>query len=469
MRSAVEAIWRDPSAPADHPVLAAHKALLEGQPLMAPVWTHSPDDVLLAKAHALVAIGGLDLDALRVLLVHLDTLPCDDAGSVERALLVAWHKALSLGEDDGLERLGADAARHGLGLARVETLALRAFVLGTRGKPEEALRAARRCSLMASTEALPLTKVIAGWALARARRQVGHSFLTLPICTSARELGGAHFGPLLAWEAGMAGAPDAEFPGSSLTNLIADPTGKNALRTLRPLLVQSRPYADETDALRRARGVETVVSDEVDGWCSGLDIRLPASLRGVFGGEPDRPFGWLRLTRDAMSRQLTLRDAPGIPPRVLAAYAALAAAESFELHPNDLFYAVYGFAYEPAVHGALFRKLVSRMRKCLGGERAEVSKEAGKIRLRVEEELWLPDPDCVPTALDRVRWVFSQMPRSTVRQVAEACSLPTRTVQRVAQDMVDAGVLSSRRIHRQVLYRVEDSVWTHATNSVRAD
>jgi hypothetical protein len=156
-----------------------------------------------------------------------------------------------------------------------------------------------------------------------------------------------------------------------------------------------------------------------------------------------------------------VRFEPG--PRTQGRVETLAAVVALAGEPGipelEAFELTYEFAYVPDVHRGVFDVVLHRVRAHLGSH-AELVRERGRLRLLPAVPLLLPDPRCSPHTTDRVLQLLAERGRAGAKDAASASGVSLRTAQGALQELVNQGACNVEKRGRNVVYVVEDSVFS---------
>jgi hypothetical protein len=379
----------------------------------------------------------------------------------------------------------------------VTSASLRALAQAERASFDDALEQARRAWRMARTEGLPEAEHLAGLTLARLRRQTGRAYLSARIAGALRRIASPTWHAWIDWELVLA---------RGLQPMEAGPIGPAC--ELKALLEQAasgdRIAFDETtvrieaatrnlapfhrDAQRLLTALDPVRAlPELDGrmlrWTTGIDA-LSAPPYGLAGidplgehdvpstdgalvvAEPDRPGRRvLQVARGLVAAHVEGRfvdDGPtGRPESVLS---ALALAGPSGLEDAELFRAVYGFTYVPALHRGTFDVAVHRARTRLAAF-GDIERGSGRMCLRLRAPFAVADPRSTAGIDDRVLALVASSGELSARDAAKSLGVPLRTVQGSLRELVDSGACRAQREGRRVVYCVEDTTFQEPTRS----
>lgn len=462
--------------------------------------------VALTCAHvAATSAVQLDLALARRLAPVLDSLAgWADSGEelVEAARLAAvgwigWLRGETL-DDGALAR--AEKAARGAELATllVQLGALRALLLETSGDVKGMLAAARRVSRMASADGLARAECLAHLVLARARRATHQPHLAIRILTALAEVAPPELTGWLALETRLAGEL-----GAGLLPLAPSPATALA-QGLESVLEQARrgdrdAFGAETAALLGsaaelpgfARELEQLVAAldaarplprALEAWAQGQDVLAPPAVHalGVRAidetddvGEAAIVAGPAREGRRVLGLGVPLALAgpskPRLQPRsrmrqgrVETLLAVLASAGPGGLEEATVFARTYEMPYQAAVHRGVFDVLLTRARTAAEGY-GELERRAGRLALVLSQEVVLPDPRASVRAHDRLLRALARSGRASADEVARQTGISVRAAQDALKSLSEDGVCVADRRGRQLVYAVEDTTFSEAT------
>ncbi len=384
-------------------------------------------------------------------------------------------------------------------LLSVESVALQAMAALGAGDVESALSAARRASRMARTEAVPEAECIANLVLGRVRRHAGKPHLASRILTALGHLAPPVWHPLIAWELLLAGGLEAGAALARMPSPVPTPA-QNAALALTDALEAARDgrrvdfdaaaarllghvatwpsLAQEASILLAAVDLTRVPPPALVAWTQALSTVLPLGLHGATPTAPEQAIAFVVVYPGAAGRRILngglalaapgatspeqLSGSPREHYRTDTALAVLAAAGVGGLLRDDLFHAIYGLAYSPALHEGAFRVLVHRMRKRVEGL-AEVLREGDRLSLRVDSPLIVPDPRCARPTEDVVLRLLAARGAFGSDEIASELRLSVRATQSALKQLVEDGALQVERQGRQIQYRVVDTTFCEPT------
>ena len=417
------------------------------------------------------------------------------------ALSRAWAELVA-GRHERVHELGAfavdDAKRRSDAPLAIEGAVVRAVAALLRDDLEEATTIARRASRMARTESLPQQEYLANAVLARVRRLQGNSPLATRILTALLRVASPPWRPWLVWELLLASGDGAPRP--------APPEGRgaNAVRSLARMLVAARE-ADRSEYDRARTELEAAVSEhalfardaEILRWATDVEAGAiedaPDRLRAWLAGSDDEAPDGLHGLAPAGSPETAAVVAPGpgaAPPRRSLSVALPLAVVSIGarvLEPSDnrqartdsmiaalllcgaegsdedrLFRAIYGFAYDAAIHAGVRDVLYHRVRARLG-EIGSLERDAGRVWIDHREPLVAYDPRCSPPPEHSLLQLLAQAGHLTAKQAAEILGMPVRTAQHTLRKLAEDGACRAERDGRRMEYHLEDTTFMEPT------
>lgn len=416
--------------------------------------------------------------------------------------------AIMRGDVEGLDARLQDVQKRALG-AKIAPLVIdatvqRALAAASAGDIAASTSLARRASRMARTEALPSQEYLAHLVLARARRLNRHAHLAIRILTALERVVPPQYRPWVAWELFMAG--DIELARAVLARAPATTRSVAAARAIADL--EAAALRAERAAFDRAsravrehvrgwsiieRDAESVLAatdvrvplDAVDpqlaDWCRGQGALPPPEIYGlcVRAAPPDAEDlseAYVLATLDAAPRRLLgmglpLVVAPGLVTlrrtrrrqgRVETVVAILASAGPEGLAEIECFEQAYELTFEVEVHRGVFEVLLHRVRAYLEGA-AELVRKDGRLALRLDRPLLVPDPRCAPPVYDRLLRILAREGRATASDAAKQIGLSVRAVQEALKSLAADGACVGEKDGRQILYIVEDTTFSEPT------
>jgi hypothetical protein len=456
----------------------------------------------LAARSCFAAILRLDAPAVQSTAALARRLAQETETPVTRlwADLAAHWSALADGqplEEPALTELERCARELRLANLVVTSASLRALAQAERGSFDDALEQARRAWRMARTEALPEAEHLAGLILARLRRQTGRAYLSARIAGALRRIAPPTWHAWIDWELVLARGllpmdADPIRPACDLKALIeqastGDRAGFDA--TTRRLEAATRGLAPfHRDAQRLLGALDpTRTLPELDRrmlcWTTGVD-GLSAPPYGLAGIDPldehDTPStaGALAIAEPDRAGRRVLQVARGLVAahvegrfvddgpsgRPESVISALALAGPNGLEDADLFRAVYGFTYVPALHRGTFDVAVHRARTRLATF-GDIDRSGGRMCLRIRVPFAVVDPRSTAGIDDRVLALVASSGELSARDAAKSLGVPLRTVQGSLRELVDSGACRAQRDGRHVVYCVEDTTFQEPTRS----
>ncbi|MEM7609464.1 MAG: hypothetical protein AAF411_29305 [Myxococcota bacterium] len=359
----------------------------------------------------------------------------------ERADLVAdlaegwacWMDGTSGPDAGALHKRGAALRFPSL---TIEAMSLAALMELEAGDFESALRRARRASRMARAEAIPYAEILANVVLARVRRLQGRPHLALRILTALRRYAPSVWTRWIDWEALLAGqwsSADAPLPA-----LLRAARGGDVYETrvqLQRLHSVGAPKALARDAALAGELFEPAPGANLAPWQRGDEETLPLSLQGLAYASEETSstelHAWIAVGPEGARRvphvAAPLAEAEGFAiakgrrqPRADAALALLALARS-PLTKTAYFEALYGFEYDPALHGAMLSMHLGRLGRRLG-DRGELIL-GDVVRIEWKTRSLIPEPRCAELLPQRALRVLAEHSKGlAARNLAEHLS-----------------------------------------------
>lgn len=431
--------------------LAGHA---EGRPLGAGNWLHTRNEAapyarLFATFQARLS-GDLDALALYAQRPTFSSALAGLSSQLAGAWLALWRGQTC--EDAVLASAEIKAKEAGFGDLSVDFLVLRALSFSAQGSFEQALRLARRASRMGHTEHRPQSEYAAHIALARARRHAGMPYLSARILRSLSEVLPV---PWQAWS-----QIELELSGGTSEPNLTRPQSRGWMRV------------ELADAQACLHGDVSKASPAARRWLEGHDSLPPWGIHALAGDE----IGYVVLAPEQRAVRCLARPSPERgaqlettnEPRTERGLVALAFSKSRRLTLEDFFLEVYGFAFDPGLHGAWLRTLLMRMRKACEGV-ATIERDDGGLRMVARRPFVFRDPRCVLEPSEQVLQLIAKRGGMSARQAAGTLGVPLRSVQRTLKSLVDEGVCQADRSSRQVVYTIEDTTFHEPTDSYRVN
>lgn len=129
------------------------------------------------------------------------------------------------------------------------------------------------------------------------------------------------------------------------------------------------------------------------------------------------------------------------------------------------FEGVYGYPYEPGLHGTMLLGMhIKRMRERLG-DAAELERRDGRLTLRARRSFVLRDPRAQESLGQRAP--AGARPRGAARRPGARARARRRTLQRELKELVLGEGLVRARQGRAVVYQLEDTTFSEPTRSRR--
>jgi hypothetical protein len=462
---------------------------------------------------ALLRFDGQRLERLAALHARLADHEEGPEGIVAARLAALWADVMLWRPGDveirGRE-LHARAARAQSAAAVVEATLVRALGALAAGDPEAAVGHARRGSRMSRAEGLVAEEWTAHLVLARLRRLTGKPHLAGHILESLARVVCPAWRAWLCWELTLAAGADAAAPLAAALRSDGDrdPAARAALG-LDDLVGTARRGEREGFSEARARlapalGGFAALDAEASAVASALDPALPAPAAlaawrdgatdlvplGLSGLPPwpydpvaatrvDHALAFVAVEPGSRGRRVLRPGVALLPggPEAEAAYAArraghrtdvglavLALAGPEGMATPDFFRAVWGFAFLPALHQGTLDVAAFSMRKQIE-EHGEVVRGGGRIALRVDHPLVLPDPRCARSTAEHVLRLLARHGVLRAMAAAELLSVSTRTVQNALKQLVLDGFCRTEREGREIRYRVVDTTFSEIGRS----
>jgi len=392
----------------------------------------------------------------------------------------------------------------------VEAQALRALSTLERGAAEEALPLARRASLAARSEGLPQPEFLAHLVLARTRRHMRQSHLSLRILEALRAVVTEPWRGFLAWEWLMAGG-DVSVAETDLASFSQAPARQNGLALL--LLLRGAASGDATLVTRARRELRSdemffpaakdartlIAASDPDveapdpqmvAWRAGRDPLIPAALHGLRLRSDEReptdtsesaaayavrfPDGRSVRVLHWGLEQLHLPGAFRVPQshrakgRMETVLSVLALGEGGEIAESECFAQTYGFAFVSELHRGVFDVLLHRARAALGSK-ARLVRDGDRLRLECDQPLIIPDPRVAQRVSDRVLRLLSERGSASAKDMANQLGISLRAAQNALSLLSEQGACETQKRGRAVAYVVEDTAFSEPTLRFRAE
>ena len=474
----------------------AHVTSLKGQSAIGDMSLSS-----IAGVGVRAAVLAFDRATLEAWLV-VHQLLCGSSRQAEarREIALAWSRLFSGHHDEAercIERARTMVRDAELSSSVIELQWISALVsLGKKDFPQ-ATAAARLGSRMAGTEARPADEIFSNLVLARVRRVTGATHLSLRIANALAPLASAPFRSWIEWERRMAGAQPRPFESHArpveraivardqviVRALAGDREGfdaaVNALRSesagFSDLAIEAADLIAATDASSRVEA-----TDAMRGWMLGEHHVLPHGLHGLAMSRASEetegtPIGYAVAHRERR-RVLTigvplLEASSGVlaplhpskrPQERTDAAIALLALRNGSIDETSFFKELYGFEYQPLLHGSILSSLLHRVRGVVGGC-AMLHREHGRLRLEPHDILVAWDPRCYRPLEDRILRELALQGPNTAKNAAERLGVPLRTVQAALSELIEGGACRRERRGRNLEYLVEDTTFSEPT------
>lgn len=358
----------------------------------------------------------------------------------------------------------------------VECAAIAAIAALEEGELSDGLAGARKTTRQSRSRGIGSSEFLAHLALARARRLTGRPHLALLIASEVERVAPRPWHTWTRWEIVMAGGTVAgEDLATELADLAAAARAGDAHRFKerhRRLHIRTASFPMLAADVET---IETTCSPEAPGtspWRRGEVDAIPARVLGLSDGEagafvlasPARAARLLSIAAKLVPSDYVAIEAgePGKGRRPIAALAALALAGARGVATPVLFERVYGFAYDPALHRAVFDTLLHRAR-ALAGALGTIRRSGDSIVLEVARNVLIPDPRCARPLEDRVLRVLARAGGCSADGAAHALDVPSRTVSRALRSLVEEGACRVVRDGRAVRYEIEDTAFSEVT------
>lgn len=360
-------------------------------------------------------------------------------------LLRAWRSVAFGGPEIDLSAAIKSVREQGLADLVVECSVLRALKAEMGGRMEDALRHARRATMMARNESMPQSEYLAGIVLARVRRRMGFPHLAIQILRTLEGMASPHWRTWVGWELALAGETRDSAP--YLPALCSDPT-------------LSVPKGLPAFALSDVQAVRALLdpdqpepSDHVPSGFAPLvgEIHLvcwpsrPARTLGKRGVEYAKVDFFQSTTR-----------------RRVASLVATLGHESPQ-EEGACFTSIYGFRFVPEVHRGTFDVLMHRARTTLAGY-ADIERAEERVQMKVLQPFAIANPSHAERREARLLRVLAGGGQ-TARDAAQAAGLSTRQAQALLKELAGDGLCVAERVGRAIFYRVEDTCFSEPTRA----
>ncbi|MFK8002014.1 MAG: winged helix-turn-helix domain-containing protein [Polyangiales bacterium] len=419
---------------------------------------------------------------------------CDELALGVSAAWEAW--VLGAPNAESVEALALQGRARGDAQVAVEAQVLRGLHELALRRVADAVQTLRRASRMARVEGVPNLEVLAGIALARARRFQGRPQLALRILRAVAPHAPPPWRRWLSWEAALSGArfaggrADATILGALLRACDASEQGHadGSRVSLESLSKGAESFAALSQEARAAAALLSV------GECTDAPADVAAWIRSEVSEVPPAFRGFIfasHIEEAGESCALLLAPTQGSARRVLARSVRLAMALGYDAdsaaaptHPRTdsglatlafgrgalplgvYFEQVYEYPFDSGVHRSMVNMHVKRMRERVG-ESAGIERDGDTIALHIKRPLILRDARCEETIEDRVLGVLARSDAKSASELARELKIPLRTVQRILRELqVDAGV-EQHKEGRKVRYAVEDTTFSEPTRTRR--
>lgn len=469
--------------------------------LSAPA-SERPMLVRTSYALGMVAVARLDGAWVRAWAERAERLRegAGEIAQVEAGSLAAWAR-FTAGDamGDTARALEVRAARLGLADVVVDLAALSALSALGAHDLEAATKAARRASRMARTEALPQSEYLAHLVLARVRRFEGRPHLCTRIATALARVAPPAFRGWLALELALAGALyDASAAraggtgcGLDAASSILDALGACAagqrgglevgLERARSALAGFGGLAQELEPLAIAVDPSHPVpaAGALADFLLGRTDAAPGPLAGLLAvPRAGEPAGAVRVVAGLGTPRRVLGLGLGLAPTPIeelgrqsgarqhrreSMLAVLALAGEAGLLREELFRAVWGFAFAPHLHQGVLDVALHRMRGALGSAAELVRTSTDRLVLRPLRPFAVTDPRVERPLDDRVLSLVAARGGTRARELAGDLDVPLRTVQAALARLEEDGACVREGDGARVSYRVEDTTFREPT------
>lgn len=428
-----------------------------------------------------------------------------DQGALWLAIHRSWQ-SLWNGNPDGAELanpVGSAARTQKNAHLVLEAAILKASGALATGQLDEAVQLARRASRMGRTESCPQQEYLANVVLARLRRLSGKPHLATLILAALIRVAGPRWWPWLQWELFLASGQlehpsPAPAPQALAGYVAAARKGdrKTAEATHRQAVALVRGIAPlENDTNTLAQLIDHRVDSsrapiETVAWLSGGADDVPGGLASIgtlqpSSGDPPSPDATPASTEveaavvwapegETARRVLTpgvgllptgasyLPATKGRQARTDSTMAALLLAGPDGLDEDALFRRIYGFAFDEALHRGVRDVLYTRVRQRLE-ERGALERSSGRVRIRHDASLVVPDPRCSPPRDHVLLWLLARHGHTSAKDAAKLLGIPVRTAQDGLRRLVDDGVCRAQKVGRRLEYHLEDTTFREPT------
>lgn len=430
-----------------------------------------------------------DTEAGRRWAATLSALPVADP--LIRGMAEAWRLAADGDWPRLLTRtqsLGDTASSSSAGRLLVEATALRALAELELGDLERALDSGRTASRMGRTEGFLSSEHLTAYVLARLRRHTGRPIAAARIAAALADYAPWPWMGAVDCEALLSEGPRAPLRQPNRTPAAA---AAEALRTI----LDVRTNADQawsrlethaahcgvwrSDLTRLREAFDPRASgSKLGAWSTGQRpgpppglpphhprVRLPGGVVIIRADAPSRRVPTFSLRDDTAQETLTGWDTH---PRIHTLLSVVGLADSLGVAEEGAFEQIYGFAYEPEVHGGRFGVLIHRARSVLPGH-TTLRRDENRLWLHSDKSLLVADPRCGLEGDDRVLRHLLRNPASSAKEISAALSMPLRTVQAALRDLQDQGFCTSRKQGRTTAYMVDDTTFEPPTKARAAN
>lgn len=437
---------------------------------VAPADLSGLDEELIVRTaqHALLAhfVEGNE-DAVARWNHYLRAFDSDEARHLAQ-LGAAWSALLRAQESPLIDATTEYARASGQPALLIESLCASTLLL-VRKDATRATELARKAVRIARSEEMIQQEYLANVVLACCRRREGRPYLAARILTELRRVSCGRWQPWIEWQ-----------------HQLADPFAATEAPRAAPLrAMRDACLQGNLEMLGTAPPLALCSTDrhEVEGLRRGLDPRVvgePIETLGLKGWltapEADESYGrWILV--DPAGHQATsalallLSDQQGYKRcpilgsgqiRAAQVLAVLARRPGESLLTDEVFRAVYGFAYIPEKHSPVLRSALKRVRMQLQDLGNVDRPTPTTLRLLVTQRVSVPDPKSILTLEERILRVLSRTPASSA-ELASLLRVSKRQVQNSLPDLVAQGCCSVEKEGRAVRYNVEDTTFTVPT------
>ncbi len=355
--------------------------------------------------------------------------------------------------------------------------------------PTGATERARRAVHIARSEEMIQQEYLANVVLACCRRREGRPYLAARILTELRRVSCGRWDSWITWEHLLADplASDAQGAPHSESTAMAQSAHTTEMSRATPLrLLRQGCLAGDIALFEKATASARCPADRrlIESLSQGLNPEgagAPLAQLGLGGWltalDPQAPHGrWLlvhpeRGCREVSALSLPLSDRLGHlrcpvlgsgQVRAAQVLAELARQPGKALRTDEVFRAVYGFAYASEKHSTVFRSALKRARQQLGDAGRIDRPTADTVRVLAARPLSVPAPRSVMRLEERILRILSRTPASSA-DLARTLRVSKRQVQKALPELVAQGCCSMHKEGRTVRYNVEDTTFVVPT------